>query len=185
LDSLNSYCAELEAVWYLLYWIHLLLTIHNVSPPENWSVLIWINISSVLDKVEIADYCKTYQHIVQESDIGTDNLVVRDELGLMFQETHANVESHQEQNSVQTLGVQLNEACDANEKPFLKTTYNNWHIRSSASIPPTAAASLIINTITITNNVNTCLLGACSCKLSMVYIRRHEGWSIDNINKLD
>ena len=69
LDRLNSYCAKLEAIRSLLYCLRLLLTIHNISLPENWSIFIWIDNSSVLDKAGLDEY---------EPDIVTNILAVCD-----------------------------------------------------------------------------------------------------------
>ena len=68
----------------------------------------------------LADYFKPPQLLYQELVIITEISAACYDLGLTLQENHA--KSHQGENDIQPLEVQLNKACDAHAKMFLRTT---------------------------------------------------------------
>ena len=104
-----------------LYWLCLFFRIFHAPAPLSWKIKIWIENTSDLGEVNPRTFITPSQHIGQESDIVTEILAVREELNVTLYPIH--VKSHQDNdpNAKPTLGVQLNELCDAHAKLFLHT----------------------------------------------------------------
>jgi hypothetical protein len=93
LRSLNSFCAELEAIHSLIYWLRLLLKVFSITHPSDWHVVIWIDNSSALKYSKLDDFFKPNQHIGNESDIINDIFAIKTELQTSLRGKH--VKSHQ------------------------------------------------------------------------------------------
>jgi hypothetical protein len=174
LQSLNSFRAELEAIRSPLYWLRLLIKVFSFTFPSEWYVVIWIDNSSALKYSKLDDFFKPNQHIGNESNIINDIFAVKNKLQISLRGKH--VKGHQtlERNVRAPLEVQLNEGCDGHADDFLKHSPAQWHSVSTASIPATAKATLIIKGAVITNNYLKRLTDAWSTIKMRTYISRRE-----------
>jgi hypothetical protein len=77
LSSLNSFCARIEAICSLLYWLRLLFKLFPCTRPRDCLVVIWIDNSSALKYSKLDDFFKPNQHIGNESDIINDIFAIK------------------------------------------------------------------------------------------------------------
>ena len=74
--------------------LRLLLWTHQLRPPNNWRVTIWIDNTSALDKIGLEEIITTTLHLGPETDTISDILAVKKEIGLTLDGEH--VKSHQD-----------------------------------------------------------------------------------------
>ena len=91
-------------------------------------------------------------HHGPETDIISDILAVKKEIGLTLDGEH--VKSHQvlDKDEEVPLEVQLNEDCDENAKDFLRNRADEWKTRPTAPAPQNAVVTLRIDALMITNH---------------------------------
>ena len=140
---------------------------------------------SALDKSGLEEIMTPTLHLGPETDIISDILAVKKEIGLTLDGEH--VKSHQvlDKDEEVPLEVQLNEDCDETAKDFLRNAADEWKTRPTASAPPNAVVTLHIDALMITNNYRDRLEDAWTGKHMREYLSRRETWDTDTLDDVD